>query len=64
MHYGVENANDMHITNVSGNETPELITTVSEWLYTVPSDLKIVLTSILRSLINISYCLDCSLVII
>ena len=39
MPYGIEGANDMHITNVSGNETPELITTVSEWLYTVPSDL-------------------------
>lgn len=39
MPYSKEGANDEHVTNVSENETPELITTVSEWLSTVPSDL-------------------------
>ena len=39
MPYSFEGANDEHVTNVSENETPELITSVSEWLATVPSDL-------------------------
>jgi hypothetical protein len=39
MPYSAEGANDEHVTNVSENETPELVTTISEWLNTVPTDL-------------------------
>ena len=39
MPYSIEGANDEHVTNVSENETPELVTSVSEWLSTVPADL-------------------------
>lgn len=38
MPYGHDGAEDEHITNVSGNEIPELVTTVSEWIKTVPKD--------------------------
>lgn len=36
MPYGKSGANDEHITNVSGNEIPELVTSISEWLTTIP----------------------------
>jgi cation diffusion facilitator CzcD-associated flavoprotein CzcO len=38
MPYSVEGANDEHITNVSGNEIPELVTSVAEWIKTVAPD--------------------------
>ncbi|MBE9584313.1 FAD/NAD(P)-binding protein [Mucilaginibacter sp. JRF] len=38
MPYSASGANDEHITNVSGNEIPELVTTVSDWICTVPKD--------------------------
>lgn len=38
MPYSTEGANDEHITNVSGNEIPELVTSVAEWIKTVPKD--------------------------
>lgn len=38
MPYSAEGANDEHITNVSGNEIPELVTSVSDWIKTVPKD--------------------------
>jgi uncharacterized NAD(P)/FAD-binding protein YdhS len=38
MPYSVEGANDEHITNVSGNEIPELVTSVAEWIKTVSPD--------------------------
>ena len=37
MPYSTEGANDEHITNVSGNETPELVSSVVDWLHTVPA---------------------------
>lgn len=42
MPYSTEGANREHITNVSANEIPELVTTVNDWLQTVPD---LVLTS-------------------
>ena len=39
MPYSKDGANDEHITNVSGNEIPELVTSVSEWIQTVPRNL-------------------------
>ncbi|TDQ09221.1 FAD/NAD(P)-binding protein [Pedobacter metabolipauper] len=39
MPYSGEGANDEHITNVSGNEIPELVTSVAEWVHTVPVDI-------------------------
>lgn len=39
MPYSTEGANDEHITNVSGNEVPELVTTVTEWISTAPPEL-------------------------
>ncbi|RZL68737.1 MAG: hypothetical protein EOO93_03430, partial [Pedobacter sp.] len=36
MPYSKFGANDEHITNVSGNEIPELVTPVSEWIKTLP----------------------------
>ncbi|SHG31090.1 FAD-NAD(P)-binding [Flavobacterium micromati] len=39
MPYSSEGANDEHVTNVSENEIPDLVTSVSEWLSTVPADL-------------------------
>ena len=38
MPYSPEGANEEHITNVSGNEIPELVTSVAEWIKTVPRD--------------------------
>lgn len=38
MPYSAEGANKEHITNVSANEIPELVTPVSEWIKTVPED--------------------------
>ncbi|MFC4211596.1 FAD/NAD(P)-binding protein [Pedobacter lithocola] len=38
MPYSKMGANDEHITNVSGNEIPELVTSVSEWITTLPQD--------------------------
>ncbi|MFD0748848.1 FAD/NAD(P)-binding protein [Mucilaginibacter calamicampi] len=38
MPYSHDGAADEHITNVSGNEIPELVTTVQEWIKTVPKD--------------------------
>lgn len=38
MPYSKDGANDEHITNVSGNEIPELVTSISEWIKTIPKD--------------------------
>lgn len=38
MPYSPDGAGDEHITNVSGNEIPKLVTTVAEWLQTVDRD--------------------------
>lgn len=38
MPYSVEGANDEHITNVSGNEIPTLVTSLHDWIKTVPKD--------------------------
>lgn len=38
MPYSKAGANDEHITNVSGNEIPELVTSVAEWIKTVPAE--------------------------
>nr|WP_255678950.1 FAD/NAD(P)-binding protein [Mucilaginibacter sp. UR6-1] len=38
MPYSAAGANDEHVTNVSGNEIPELVTSVSDWIWTVPKD--------------------------
>lgn len=38
MPYSVVGANDEHVTNVSGNEIPDLVTSVSDWIRTVPKD--------------------------
>jgi hypothetical protein len=37
MPYSPEGANDEHITNVSGNEIPLIVTPISEWIKTVPA---------------------------
>lgn len=39
MPYGTQGANREHVTNVSGNEIPELVTTVAEWIRTAPHEL-------------------------
>lgn len=39
MPYSDEGANHEHITNVSANEIPELVTTVNDWLESVPIDI-------------------------
>jgi hypothetical protein len=36
MPYSVDGANDEHITNVSGNEIPEIVTPIADWIKTVP----------------------------
>jgi uncharacterized NAD(P)/FAD-binding protein YdhS len=36
MPYSTAGANDEHVTNVSGNEIPLLVTPISEWIKTVP----------------------------
>ena len=38
MPYSEEGANDEHITNVSGNEIPLLVTPLADWIKTVPKD--------------------------
>ena len=38
MPYSADGANDEHITNVSGNEIPELATPLAEWIKTVDRD--------------------------
>ncbi|WP_428329379.1 FAD/NAD(P)-binding protein [Mucilaginibacter sp.] len=38
MPYSNEGANDEHITNVSSNEIPLLVTTLEDWVKTVPKD--------------------------
>jgi len=38
MPYSHEGANDEHVTNVSGNEIPELVTSISDWIKTVHRD--------------------------
>jgi hypothetical protein len=39
MPYSTEGANDEHVTNVSGNEIPELVTPVIEWIKTASPEL-------------------------
>lgn len=39
MPYSEEGACDEHITNVSGNEIPDLVTPVSEWVKTLPEQI-------------------------
>lgn len=38
MPYGHDGAGDEHVTNVSGNEIPELISAIADWIKTVPKD--------------------------
>jgi uncharacterized NAD(P)/FAD-binding protein YdhS len=38
MPYSAEGANDEHITNVSGNEIPELVTPLAAWIKTISKD--------------------------
>ena len=38
MPYSLEGANREHITNVSANEIPDLVTSVGDWIKTVPDD--------------------------
>jgi hypothetical protein len=38
MPYSAEGANDEHITNVSSNEIPMLVTSLAEWIKSVPKD--------------------------
>ncbi|WP_428331739.1 FAD/NAD(P)-binding protein [Mucilaginibacter sp.] len=38
MPYSREGAGDEHITNVSSNEIPLIVTTLAEWIKTVPKD--------------------------
>ncbi len=38
MPYSPEGANDEHITNVSGNEIPLLVTPLNDWIKTAPKD--------------------------
>ena len=38
MPYSAEGANDEHITNVSGNEIPPLVTSLNQWVKSVPKD--------------------------
>ncbi|RFZ91313.1 hypothetical protein D0C36_20515 [Mucilaginibacter conchicola] len=38
MPYSRAGANDEHITNVSGNEIPDIVTPVAEWIGSVPKD--------------------------
>lgn len=39
MPYSTEGASDEHITNVSGNEIPELVTSVADWIANAPKEL-------------------------
>src|SRR6201995_5743260 len=38
MPYSIDGANDEHITNVSGNEIPPLVTSLEQWVKNVPKD--------------------------
>ncbi len=38
MPYSHDGSNDEHITNVSGNEIPELVTSIAEWIQTLPKN--------------------------
>lgn len=38
MPYSYEGSNKEHITNVSGNEIPQIVTSIHEWVYTVPAE--------------------------
>lgn len=38
MPYSYEGANEEHITNVSGNEIPELVIPIAEWIETLPKE--------------------------
>src|SRR5690606_19364994 len=40
MPYSSDGANPEHITNVSGNEIPEIVTSIAEWIETAPKKLK------------------------
>ena len=37
MPYSVEGAGNEHVTNVSGNEIPELVTSIADWIKTAPA---------------------------
>lgn len=37
MPYSIEGANDEHVTNVSDNEIPCIVTPMSEWIFTAPA---------------------------
>ena len=37
MPYSIDGANDEHVTNVSDNEVPTIVTSMSEWIYTAPA---------------------------
>lgn len=39
MPYSLEGANDEHVTNVSDNEIPHIVTSIAEWIQTAPEDL-------------------------
>jgi uncharacterized NAD(P)/FAD-binding protein YdhS len=39
MPYSSEGSNTEHITNVSDNEVPQIVSTMSEWIYTAPAQL-------------------------
>lgn len=39
MPYSTEGANNEHITNVSGNEVPDIVTPMSEWIHHAPEEL-------------------------
>ncbi|HEK19953.1 MAG: hypothetical protein C0154_00965 [Mucilaginibacter sp.] len=38
MPYSRDGANDEHVTNVSGNEIPDLVTSLNKWIKSVPRD--------------------------
>jgi len=38
MPYSTDGANDEHVTNVSGNEIPDMVTPIREWIRTVPAE--------------------------
>ena len=38
MPYSADGANDEHITNVSGNEIPLIVTPLADWIKTVPTE--------------------------
>jgi len=40
MPYSVKGANDEHVTNVSDNELPHLVTSMADWIQTAPKELQ------------------------